>query len=120
MANTRKNTAAIAARLENGERVHYEYGNPHRPKAFVVVANGDVCPIDDLRSIDHLHPITIVDNQLYCDLTVSSTNTELDIQGYNDFKEAVRRYNNAISEKLHNGFTDDDDSSKIIDSHLFK
>lgn len=117
---SKKKTEAIVARLRNRERVNYLPAESKiSPRAFVVVANGDVCPLDSLNTTEYLNPIFIEDGELFCDVTVSSTNTEITVNGKSDFKEAVKRYNEAINEKRFRGETDDDDGSKIIDYHAF-
>ncbi|OZQ62847.1 hypothetical protein [Paenibacillus odorifer] len=114
-------TAAIIARLKNKEGVNFFPAERKiYPQGFVVTRDGDVCPLDTLRETGPLSPIYIdSDKRLVCDTTVAATNTEFDIHGKQDLKDAVRRYNNVIDEKLLNGETEDDDGSKIIDFHAY-
>jgi hypothetical protein len=114
-------TEAIIARLKNKEGVDY-FPAERRiyPQGFVVTRDGDVCPLDTLYETCSLSPIYIDnDKKLFCDTTVAATNTEFDVHGKQDLKNAVLRYNNVIDEKLRNGETEDDDGSKIIDFHTY-
>lgn len=114
-----KNTKAIVARLTNGQGVTFlPSGKKVFVKGFIVIRGldneGEVCPIQDYHEYTYPSSIYIEDNELFVDVTQSVANTEFSVNGKHDLSSAVKRYEKAIDEKLHDGDTSDDDSSRII------